>query len=716
MSMPFKPAEAFPWAFLCLLLVAADSARAQDDLSNARFRESISIETSRQASRQFASAIEQIRAARWNDAADELSRIMNSEGDALVPVAPGRYLNVRRYANLIAVTLPQEGLKAFRERIDTQAMLEFERGRDSTDELSLRRVVRDAFASSVGGDALLLLGDTACERQDFDAARSYWMQLLAYPDRASSGSTPPVFRFPDSGTPRPAILSRLILCSLLEGNRDRDRAQQELAAFARLYPDARGEFAGRSGVYAEILKQIAKESESWRLQTTVNDMPTFAVNARRNGVFSEQPEFEVPIWSHEIAADAYRSGEASEFFERKPLSTFPVVHEKYVFINDAQRILAFEAATGRPAWSEGENSSPVIYPTVPDPQPPLPEYPLAGSPCYTMSISEGRLYARMGSPVTGKSVREQRPQFSQLVCLDIDRGEGKLVWRIDSSEAFPGGLAFEGSPVVDGARLFVALRQGFPETQSNVACIDAESGRPLWNRRIGAAVSDLSESQNLVSHHLLTLGDDAAFYATEMGGIAALEKSDGVIRWVTTYPAAGGRLAQYAGDPAKPGLTPCLYHQGLVIVAPRDCHEIFAIDASTGARLWERTLPGGVTQLLGVGSGALVAAGNSLWGLDPVSGRVRWQVGYSDPTAGSYGQGLLAGTNAYWPTHDEIYIVDQSTGEIRRRIPLSSLYELEGGNLAMGSGFLVVAGPQRITLFGNGRSIPSPSDAVLSDR
>ena len=82
-----------------------------------------------------------------------------------------------------------------------------------------------------------------------------------------------------------------------------------------------------------------------------------------------------------------------------------------------------------------------------------------GTPRYTLTIADGRLYARMGSPITNPP---QQPGVTvaagSIVCLDL-RAEGKLLWRVAAEE----GWAFDGAPVVGGAE---ALRHHAPRRHS----------------------------------------------------------------------------------------------------------------------------------------------------------------------------------------------------------------------------------------------------------
>jgi outer membrane protein assembly factor BamB len=89
-----------------------------------------------------------------------------------------------------------------------------------------------------------------------------------------------------------------------------------------------------------------------------------------------------------------------------------------------------------------------------------------------------------------------------------------------------------------------------------------------------------------------------------------------------------------------------------------------------------------------------------LWGIDVYSGDVRWSIGSGDPATFGYGRGLLAGDSAYWPKRDEIFVVDYRNGQITRRIPLTQVHDVSGGNLTISNGMLLIAEPERLVAFG----------------
>ena len=188
-------------------------------------------------------------------------------------------------ANCDLAALPPEALKLYRGRVDPVAKRWYEQGIAERNGKLLQNVVRQAFASSYGDDALMALGEMALESGDYAAARSCWERVAD-----KKGVRTICWR---PGPPRDvsvrenrsapvslaAVRARLVLVSILEGATDRARA--ELAELSRLHADARGRLGGREGKYVELLAALLAESGSWPTTPQDPNWPTLAGNAAR---------------------------------------------------------------------------------------------------------------------------------------------------------------------------------------------------------------------------------------------------------------------------------------------------------------------------------------------------------------------------------------------------------------------------------------------------
>jgi len=212
---------------------------------------------------------------------------MEGEDEKLIAVTEHRYVGLRDYCQLQLAALPPEALKLYRSRVDASAEKMYRQGVTDRDRRLLKNVIEQTFVSSWGDDALLALGDLSFESGDFAAARWYWERIIPHP--AAANATPSTWPgYPDTNLDLAMIRSRLVLASILEG--DKKRAKEELLEFTRLHKDSRGFLAGREVVFAdELAKQLA-ESENWPPTSQKSGWPTFAGSPSRNTIARQKVE------------------------------------------------------------------------------------------------------------------------------------------------------------------------------------------------------------------------------------------------------------------------------------------------------------------------------------------------------------------------------------------------------------------------------------------
>jgi outer membrane protein assembly factor BamB len=606
------------------------------------------------------------------------------------------YLSLRELCQMLISELPPEALELYRNRVDPAAKRLYDEAIASGDEASLRRVVEQFFASSYGDKALLRLGDLALERGESGQARGYWQQLIsadawrqafaARPDRR-----PPWLVYPSTEIAPAEVAVRLVLASILDGA---PTASSQLLQFRQQYPDARGRLAGHDANYGQTLGALLEASPAWSEAPDVPGWATFAGANRRTrqvrspldvgavrwrAALPKAPEVDLIFSTHRVAEDRLR-----------PLSYFPLVVGDVLLVNTQFEVRAYNLRTGAAAWGK----DPVIYRDDEYSPERHANRPALGAPRFTMTALGGKLFVRMGNPITG-SQNEQPISSPQgyIACLDL-AAEGKLLWRAAPPEE---RWAFEGSPLCDGQRVFVGMRRSDVRPQAHVACLDVRTGQYLWRRLVCSAETLAQGQMDEITHNLLTLHEGTLYYNTNLGAVAAVDARSGHIAWLTTYPRAkSGDLTRRATHFYR-DLTPCVYDRGRLFVAPSDAPPVFALDASSGLLLWkvESSQHDTPTHLIGVAGGHLWGSGEKLWWIDVVTGKRRgyWPDGNKGPK--SLGRGALAGDKVYWPTAHEIHVFDQRSGlQVKQPIELSTRGakndHLQGGNLLVAGGYLLV--------------------------
>jgi len=650
-----------------------------------------------------------------------------------------RYVTIRDYCHRLIASLPVEGLSTYRQRVDAQAARWYQEGVARRDPGSLSNIVEQAFCSTWGDDALNGLAELALENGDFTSARLYWAQIIPAADweRIVAAMRPPttsvaasqwentvpeqwkqVTRDADLAAGRSAwlaypstdldvgeVYARLVLVSILEGSFD--RAAVELKALS-LFPSAKGRLGGRQVDLAEMLTLLRDAGQHWTPPEIAADWTTFAGNASRNGTQREGIDVGALAWFESLGDAPQAGGGAPVIGMYGPrriaeennglLSYHPLVWRNLVLLNRADEIVAFNLRTGKPAW--GDSST--IFEEEDQPASPYRRTTSLGAPRFTMTVHDGKLYARMGRPETSESIEpigSDRP--GRLVCIDL-AAQGRLVWKIEPSED---KWAFEGSPVTNGSDVFVAMRRSDVRPQAHVACFDAQTGRLKWRRMIAAAETPALGQMPEITHNLLTLVQNTLYVNTNLGAIAAVSAEDGWVRWIARYARAQPTSYSQPASNFYRDLNPCVYYQGKIVAAPADCEEILALDAGTGELLWSAPELAKTVHLLGVGNGNLIASGDRLWWINAQTGKKVGQFP-EGPQPQGYGRGILAGDQVYWPTRDRLYILNQTVDkegyvQLEREDLLvakapTGTTAITGGNLVIADGHLLIAGTNKL--------------------
>jgi outer membrane protein assembly factor BamB len=741
--------------------------------AQARFREYVLLDVERQAVKRLETAKEHLIEQQWDQAIPILQQLIDTTGQSLVPVEPGRYWNTAEFCHLLMSRMPAEGLALYRERVDGQAREWFEQSRDRHDDDGLRHIIGSMFNSSYGDDALWLLGEFELQRGRTAQARQLWQRLIppfaetseapiaqdenvgnldadqGFADRtndrtndrvgaqagvqAAGDAAPrekanevgqPAVRpsqhltFPDSHIAISDVMARLILCSIFED--DLARATEELAVFQSLYSDAEGAIGGRSGRFVDLLQQFLDESRTVARSVAGGSSDSmFGASNSRNPDVSPEPRPQVVTWHWKLPDVPEPRRPNDPLRNARPPALLPIVHDGTVFVGDSFSLFALDVKTGQPRWptDNGDVSGRILVSSF---DPPMrPHSPTAGTDWHTVTVSNGRLFARMGPPLLRRS-RNEGNAYSEIVGLDIDAQQGALVFRVTSDAFDPDAVSpeatswsFEGAPIVDDDRVFLTARRGTPEEEVVIACFDATTSRLLWKRRVCVSLRQSADHFNVTGTRLLTLGDGRLFLNTELGAITAFDAESGNPLWAVTYPSQVAETQAEFNHPDRSSLTPCLYDRGIVYCAASDSRTLFALDATTGQLVWQREQSQPIQHLLGVIDDRLIVSGRSLQALDAATGLPAWpdaRIGFEDSDGFGFGRGVLTDRHIYWPIRNRILIVDHRTGQLAGSVFLRETFAQRSGHLLVDGATLLVVqsdgiiaiGPERDAGIGTG--------------
>lgn len=656
------------------------------------FRESVSIPVDAEVAKSLRMIRDQWEQGPEASTLASLVQLCDTHGDQLVlqdrGVAGGvaRFVKLQAVADELVAGLSPELRTEYRRQIDPHAEPWWTAWQQTGDIHWLERILRRARFSSWGQQALHAAAQWSWDQGDYTSARHFWQQVAKSEAQALSAWSPA------------DIEARLILCDLM--SQRLEHAHARFTKFEEQFPDAQGTLGGQSDRWIALLRSLAKQSSRWQAPVSSGDIATFAGEFTRQHVAPNSVDIGAEMWSVNLPNPRLPVSGRNPFFPPPlPLAFHPAVIDDLVLVNDGRQIHAWNLYSGKPYWDVSREDGDVLYPVVADPSPMMPVRPVVGQADWTVTVANGRVFARMGSAVTTPAATEFRDLPVELVCLDISQGEGQLLWKQTADDLAPAAgelpvWRWEGSPIVEGGRVYTVLSRRRPQLEWSIACLDAESGLMLWQRPLGITRPTPPDHENRASSLLLTSGGGQLYLATGWGAIVAVDPQNGLVNWAVTYEsrtATDGFL----------GTIPLLYADGQLFAALLDGDRLACLDAVTGRFVWSRPLTEPLQQLLGVAQGRLIASGRSLWGFDASQGNLVWSVPASEPEDWGYGRGVLAGDQVLWSSKDSLWFINQADGTLLREHPLKQPDRVRtGGNLIVCQGVVLIAGEERLTAYG----------------
>ena len=626
------------------------------------------------AGKRLAEVSQQLADNKPQQAADALRKLLAEAGDDLISDDARHFRTVRTAAREVLAKLPEGEQRAWRERSDMPAAALLARASAANDIESLEAVAEEHPLSASAQPALELLGELAFTRGEFRAAEVYWSQI---------------------GGDAPRNSARRALAVLMQG--DPVRSKKLTAEFRVAYPDAAGQFAGRSGNYAETLAQLMSVpppvpppidgSAEWA---------TFGGNAARTAhaarplarYWPARPSWRLSL--REPDADVLPDGLAPA----SQLVRHPVVIGETGFVADSQSVVAFDLTTGA---RRGGYRHPMAAGVGEDADSPLTAVP-----------TRQLLFARLGPavvappPAGGSAV---------LACFRVIGGELTLNYTLKPPVAEGVAAAWEAAPAWRDGRIYAAfIRESNNRLVTAMACYSDSGGEPIW-------VADLAEAGVGTRAELrtrpepVTLGGGRVYYCTHGGFVVALHAATGRPAWAHAYPPATRPTPEYRA------ITPPIFEGGRLFCAPTDADRVIALDAVTGELIWEDE--GTQTeQLIGIGGGHLLASvaapSRGLRGYDLATGSTRGPRGWviaDDPQLRGFGCGFVAGGALVWPTRSGVFFVRPSDG-----LPLAPHLKGPHGNLAFAQGVLLAATPTEVMGYVRDSAIPTFEEALPRPR
>jgi outer membrane protein assembly factor BamB len=219
-----------------------------------------------------------------------------------------------------------------------------------------------------------------------------------------------------------------------------------------------------------------------------------------------------------------------------------------------------------------------------------------------------------------------------VTAFDPETGTNVL-WKNDEA----GGIS---TPVIMGDKLFTLVRHkpGTPEEAEKVLCLDAATGKPLWENVFNVYLSDVPAERVGWSAVVADPASDTVFAHGVCGVFTAIDATTGATKWQRSLHEEFGFLSTYGGRTNVPVVFEDLVIASAVVTGwgdtARPAHRFLGMDKATGVVRWmtgTKELPEDTTystpSLADFGGAAALVFGSSdgsVWNVQPRTGKTTW--------------------------------------------------------------------------------------------
>lgn len=635
-------------------------------------------------------------------------------------------------------SLPVEATKFIDLRYGVRASQALEKAIGDSDWESVERVAGQFSFTTAGQDACVILGEHWLRKGD--ARRAARFLSMAFRQKSALTRLGPELGVLTAAAFQSAGLQADALRSI-----DATRAQ-----FAKVSMDWNGTTLGwdeRSTNSTDVLERIGLDGGR-SIERIVKQPYYLGGNASRNADTSAGLPLPILRWHTELHESKQHKENLERTLKEKLVdgksmfipSRYPISVGQWIITSTYdQRIVAIDSQTGKLGWECFFSGMPLgfsmdRFPTRDSHSLSLaaPDYlakrvwgeTVVGMPSsdgeHVFSISELPAIDIADSFALGQNARVTKPQgtrnFNVMQCWSV-KEEGKLKWEVGGQKSLTepklAGALFLGAPFPHDNELLVL---GELNSDVYLFALTPQTGKLRWRQPIVTNFSSIAADQMRRSVGVVPAADGSIIVCPTLSGfVVGFDAVSHALLWSFQYPVkvTPGSSSQFnqfgqveVGDFSpllgRSADVSVLIQDGVVLFAPSDGENVYALSADTGKLLWQTgTGPFHVKSLSGdwniryvAGAWdnlALIARDSSLVALDLKTGQGKWSTPVLPNGNQIVGRGVRKGGNYYLPTSgQDILQIKLETGEIvetvRMEQPLGNLVSV-GDRLLCASPF-----------------------------
>ncbi|MBN1442413.1 MAG: PQQ-binding-like beta-propeller repeat protein, partial [Planctomycetes bacterium] len=265
-----------------------------------------------------------------------------------------------------------------------------------------------------------------------------------------------------------------------------------------------------------------------------------------------------------------------------------------------------------------------------------------------------------------------KAEYSSNHLLAFDAESGKLRWKVSGRSAGgmdARGLAFTAPPAPAGGLLVAPATRDGGYYLVGIDASEMDASVRWISRYYSFSTSYYIRYGSLIEQGSMVAASGGVVYFVPGHGLAgAAEAEGGRLRWLSRYRSRirlGAGYNPYTGRGGWSNSHPILVRgekRSWLVAAPRDSDYLTVFDPETGGVVWERTVDGGFSQLVGADRERVYVAGDSVRALAIESGDEVWTSESIGPGAG---HGFAAAGRVYLPARGNIVAaIESASGEV----------------------------------------------------
>ncbi|NUM33173.1 MAG: PQQ-binding-like beta-propeller repeat protein [Candidatus Brocadiae bacterium] len=349
-----------------------------------------------------------------------------------------------------------------------------------------------------------------------------------------------------------------------------------------------------------------------------------------------------------------------------PVSMYPIVGDGSIFINNGQKIQAYDLFLSNLRWEfaglipqlKTEKHEQVIH---------------------TLTYHNGYLYANIEGDTPGQqkdtwNAYKIKDVIAERRLIKLDASNGRFLWQVKDEkgdeEAFANKASFVTPPLVWGKYLYAGASELSGLFNSYVVAVHPENGKIAWKTLIGSAQQELNMFGNPVRETVgtpLAGGNGCLYYLNNLGAFSCIDPISGNLLWLYNYDRIklqkpNNPLFETIYRHASWHNSPVILYEDKVYFAPVDSEYIYCLHARTGERIWQK-FRSGYQYFMLAAENKILLGGKSIAFLDASTGDILSILSLNSENV--EGMGVRSGNLFYCPCNKSLYCIDIAKEKIQ---------------------------------------------------